>query len=733
MNFFAKKSTSIFFLWLLLCLKGSGALLTSTTNNASEVFFSTSAVDLINVGTATLASEVHSGYLSYVGVAPISALNNGSVGFVSTVGGLATVAFDGDPLGFFVDGNWTSTYHLNLNSAPLGYRMTEVRTIAGWSFGRGSQKLEVLVSYINDSSFISLGTFSVDSLAGGSSQITLTDSTGTIAIGVDAIRFNIMIPTNPGTQETTYRELDVFGSAIPDNTPVIYLFPTYSTTATTNETVFIDGTNAGAGAGNYGQIISSGAVTLNGGTLKPQTTFTGSSGFTPAYGQSFTVLSGSSVTGSYTTIDNSANPASLKFVAEYQNNQVNVVATPGDYARDLPNLTPSQQGVGRALNSIVTPSVDNRTGVVKTDREKITAGLLRLGAPQLQSAIAQLDPSALQGMSQTSLQSAQAVQSGFTGRLDQLQSGTSGGFTVNGVPMTDLQGEYDYEEVASLDMKYAKKKKKKLTSYWINGTGNWGDVESEAQKSGYRFYGMGSQIGMDQKWKNGLTTGLMLWEGYSKTRLATLDSKMESHRGGGGIYLHKEWRGLYWGGYVGAGKVFYETDRSIDFLGEHAKGKTEGTMIQGWNELGYEMRWRNWGFGPTAGVGYDRVMIDRYKETGSAAALALADQTQESLRHQIGFRIQSFWKWAKVGIQPSLRMSWDREYFDPKAISARFVAGGSSFDSPGRELDTDTMNAKLGLSIIPDQHWTVTTSYQTQLLAEQYSSHNFDLGVRYGF
>ncbi len=516
------------------------------------------------------------------------------------------------------------------------------------------------------------------------------------------------------------------------STPASLSVPNYQSGTMTTQTFLIDGASGGSGSGSFSQINASGAVVLSGGTLKPQTQFTSSSNFAPVYGQKFTLIRGSSVTGSYASVDSSANPGSLRFVAEYTGTEVNVYATPGDYARDVSNLSASEQSLGKALNGIVTTSVDQRL-TDRSAREVLTAGLMKLTTQELKGALVAMDPVNLESMTQTVLQGSQALQSGFTSRIDQLQAGSSGGMTLNGMSLTDLEGNYDYEPIASLEVPYVLKRKEHLWSYWINGTGSWGEVEREAQKSGYQFYGMGSQVGMDHTFKNGWTAGLMLWEGYTKTSLRLQDSIMESHRGGGGIYGHREWRGLYWGGYAGAGKLFYETDRSLGFLGERSQGSTEGVVLQGSSELGYEMRWRNWGFGPTGSLAYDRVMNDRYQEKGSAASLEIADQVQESLRHQLGVRIQSFWKWSGIGFQPSLRLSWGHEYLDPRKIQSRFLAGGNWFSSETRKLDPESMNTRVGLTVTPDDHWSVTASYQTELLNQSYSAHQLDLGVRYGF
>lgn len=169
----------------------------TTATNPSQTFFAASTTDLINAGMSTLAGATHTGYAG----SNIGALNDGVVGGVTD---FPSIAFD-------ADGTWTSTYDLNLTNAPDGYDLTEVRTIAAWLANRASQQYELSVSTVGDSSFTSLGSFGIGNASDGASQITLTDSTGVLAHGVDAVRFSVQ--PRESNAETAFREFDVFGNA----------------------------------------------------------------------------------------------------------------------------------------------------------------------------------------------------------------------------------------------------------------------------------------------------------------------------------------------------------------------------------------------------------------------------------------------------------------------------------------------------------------------------------------
>lgn len=179
-------------------------------SGASEVAFPVSATDLINQGQPTYSSQSVSGFNAFTccppGPSDTAALNDGSAGTPSTSLGTA----------FDLDGTWTSTFNLDLSTNTNGYDLTGVNTFSGWPDARTDQKYELLYSTASaPATFISLGTFSFGPGAGGSAEISLTDSTGTLATNVAAVRFNIQAPGLNAQDETVYREIDVTGNASP--------------------------------------------------------------------------------------------------------------------------------------------------------------------------------------------------------------------------------------------------------------------------------------------------------------------------------------------------------------------------------------------------------------------------------------------------------------------------------------------------------------------------------------
>lgn len=186
-----------------LAIETASAVIIATpaTTSGDELAYPASATDLINQGQPSLGATSHPGYTNFSSFS-IGGLNDGLLGTASTATPEAT---------FDLDGAWTSEFNLNLlaGSNSLGYTITEIRTIVGWASDRVGQQYTVQYSKIGDPGWTLLDSFSLFTGISGSSQITLTDTTGVIASGVDALQFTIVDPAT-GTA-SVYREIDVFG------------------------------------------------------------------------------------------------------------------------------------------------------------------------------------------------------------------------------------------------------------------------------------------------------------------------------------------------------------------------------------------------------------------------------------------------------------------------------------------------------------------------------------------
>ncbi len=221
----------------------------------------------------------------------------------------------------------------------LGYDITEVQSIAAWQGASfQNQRYEILVSTVGSAAFTLLTTVNFQpasgtagSVQGGATKVNVTDSTGILATGIDAIRFNILDASGATAGGTVFREIDVFGvptSPAADATP-----PTLNTL--TSVTPADGATNVSVG--NNPTATFSEPIALTGaGTI----TLRNQSGGADV---SVTLPGDVSITGAVLTINPASNLASgTQYAVEISSGTIrDIAAIPNAYAGLLATDTPN--------------------------------------------------------------------------------------------------------------------------------------------------------------------------------------------------------------------------------------------------------------------------------------------------------------------------------------------------------------------------------------------------------
>ena len=180
--------------------------------------YTVSAIDLLNAvspsaSTGNFAEEASGG---------TSVLTNGTFGTISGgnpgINTLFATAGTGEQI----------TYSLNLAASPQGYRITGIDTYGGWNDNGRDQQLYT-VAYSTTAApatFTDLTSVNFNPAAGGdpsATRVQITDTTGTLATNVAALRFTFDQPSSPENGYTGYTEIDVFGTAVPEPAAVCVL------------------------------------------------------------------------------------------------------------------------------------------------------------------------------------------------------------------------------------------------------------------------------------------------------------------------------------------------------------------------------------------------------------------------------------------------------------------------------------------------------------------------------
>ena len=126
-----------------------------------------------------------------------------------------------------------ATYNLNTSLSPLGYNITSIESFMGWhehTDHQANQTYTVEVSTVDSSDYTLLTTVNYTPFTGGDqwnasyhySHVEISeDSVAYLATGIDSIRFTFSSPGTEGRSPgTVIRELDVYGSAVPESASI---------------------------------------------------------------------------------------------------------------------------------------------------------------------------------------------------------------------------------------------------------------------------------------------------------------------------------------------------------------------------------------------------------------------------------------------------------------------------------------------------------------------------------
>ena len=203
----------------------------------------------------------------------------------------------------------------------------------------------------------------------------------------------------------------------------------------------------------------------------------------------------------------------------------------------------------------------------------------------------------------------------------------------------------------------------------------------------------------------------------------------------GQVSLYTTWfkDGLHLEGMVGGGYNSYKTTRVV--LGTPEVGQTTGTEFTSLIGGGYDWQQGMWSFGPQLALQYKRMDISGFDESGDAAALRIASQSQNSLQSRLGGRFGFHKKVRGIVITPEVSAAWQHEYINKGvSVDSRFVNGaGNTFTSSGPTLGADSLVTGVGVSV----EWTPTIgtflNYSTEFGIAGYEPHTINGGVGFRF
>ncbi|MFQ3670015.1 MAG: autotransporter domain-containing protein [Verrucomicrobiia bacterium] len=485
----------------------------------------------------------------------------------------------------------------------------------------------------------------------------------------------------------------------------------------------INGLNPGT---QHDQIQVTGNASLDG---TAQILFGG--GFTPADGDTFTLLQATSITGQFSAFTSNLGPIFTLELA-YNPTTLNLIVTlfRQDYALFATNE--NQLNVATNLDSFV------RSGQMP----ELIALLDSLDRPSLAAAFQQISPESLGALDRLSRLYNRAQSRNLFNRLAEWrtsQGGIAGTVSTSNLRFLDwtaqpLQATTQLRQVTPVSLDTVRNP---TWSLFASGTGQFGEIAGDGNGTGFDFATGGMTLGADRHLGTLLDGRLIggLYAGYagSQADLDTNRGRVEAN--GGKLGLYGSWinQGLYSNLHVGGGLTSYDTRRNV--LGQRQTGSTTGYEFVSDFALGHEWSVAGWRLGPEAALAYHFNAIDRFTESGGLAPLTLLDQNIHSLQTRLGLRA-SYEYLGNDGwwLRPALALNWAREHLDTaSAIDARLASGaGGIFRAMPTRLGRDTALASASLTLGQNLSWNAWIAYEVEA-GHNLLSHTLNAGAAFSF
>jgi outer membrane autotransporter protein len=478
---------------------------------------------------------------------------------------------------------------------------------------------------------------------------------------------------------------------------------------------------AGFTPGNFGVLAVTGQARL-GGTL--QIVPVGNVQFQP--GDKAIFLTASSISGSFSTIQNLISPNTLidaKVVV--LSNAVEVEAIQESFT--IAACNPNSLAVAKALDSAIgNPSAAALINFLDSQPLSQLCPDFTLIAPEQLTAIFSLD------VSLANIQTANLQR-----RLEDIRAGSNGfsssGFTINGSAPSfseGLSGPTGAEGKTGPSVSAPIPENR--WGFFATGLGEFTDVSTADGARGFNFRTGGVTLGADYRIGNNFAVGMT--GGYAHTGVDLSENGSINVDGGsGGFYATVFGDGFYLDTSVTGGASDYETHRTA-LLGT-ANGSTDSDTINVLAAGGYD--WTNGALtiGPIASFQYTYVGLNGFTETGSLAPLRFGDQSVSSIRSALGIKASYDWKIGGVLIKPELRASWQHEYGDSTySIVASFANGaGTNFSVNGPNIGRDSLLLGAGVAILWNDRISTYIYYDGELARTNYDSQSVSAGLRITF
>jgi len=267
--------------------------------------------------------------------------------------------------------------------------------------------------------------------------------------------------------------------------------------------------------------------------------------------------------------------------------------------------------------------------------------------------------------------------------------------------------------------------------FFVTETGEFTSLGDTSNANGYNLKSAGTTVGVDRRLGEHFVLGLTL--GYSHTDIDLSDEGRLTADGAKiALYAMYHNGGFYTEGLIGAGFNSYDTRRGA--LNGIASGSTNGTQLDAYYGLGYDVKLGRLTVTPMASMLFTSVGIDGFDERGSLLPLHIESQHENSLRTRAGVRVACTTEVGAARITPSLSAQWQHEFLDTELLlDSRFANGaGSVFSVHGPKIGRDSALLTAAVNV-GWSRYSAYVAYQAELGRTNYESQTVLAGFRVSF
>ena len=486
------------------------------------------------------------------------------------------------------------------------------------------------------------------------------------------------------------------------------------------------------------------------------------SGFTPASGQHYTVISTTgTVSGNFSSIVLTGAPSLMIGTGSaVAGTGEEITLSYSAFFTGLSGLTPNQASIAAYLNdNAVLPGVPsvivNALGTISALPQNLQAQYLDELTPQ---AYSQLPQQSIQNNTFMAQQLFSQVQNAFDG----------GGFNTSGLMMLKTNDQDPFAVSMDSALASAQQQAKNSVAYMDNspqlvgmpGVGPILPAQESAlgNLSGFvlgtitvdqlqqnntptQNFTTGSVMaGLDYRLNRNLVVGGLFNWAYTGGTLDNVGSRQRSSSYTPGVFVGYKQGGFYADALMAYTYNSYQINRTVNMPGSSsiATGEPDSNEYDANALVGYYLPLaRGFRAGPAAGVGFTQINMSGYSETGSPFDLTVAKQHADSLRSLLGMQAQYSFAPENNPLPISINFNafWQHEFLDSaRNINASFTQlGGGSFIFTTAGPSRDSALLGLGASGYIGKQVSLFVNYETQVGDHRQFAQSIMAGVAVSF